>query len=369
MHKLGAALFASTLAVPARAQSINVDFEPSNTPYGLPTPNYAGSTGVPGVWNSVSAVAVTSLRRWDGAVTGVSLTISDASSGCGQNDAFNWENVPDTSGQTEALLDDCYNPQGGPGSTLQFQGLAPGEYFVDTISRRLCDNTRLLVEVSGSPDPPTLVDGTWFGAYVEGENFARHAITVTDGTIMIHVAPQHFTSYQEVSAIQLHFGEQELPGSALCFGDGVGTACPCANSGQEGRGCGNSAGTGGAVLFATGTTSPDTVVLRSFGELPSALSIFFQGNASIPPVVFGDGLRCVGGTLRRLYTKAASSGEAVAPGPGDPSITARSAALGVPIPPDGRRYYQVYYRDANEGFCPAPQGSTFNISGAVRINW
>ena len=107
----------------------------------------------------------------------------------------------------------------------------------------------------------------------------------------------------------------------------------------------------------------------SFGRLANALSIFFQGNASIAPVVYGDGLRCTGGTLRRLYTKGASGGEASAPGAGDPSITVRSAQLGVPIPSEGRRYYQVYYRDANQGFCPSPQGSTFNVSSAVKINW
>jgi hypothetical protein len=302
-------------------------------------------------------------------VTGVSLTISDNSSGCGHSStAFNWEDGPGTSGQTEELLDDCYNPQGGPGSDLLFQGLLPGTYVVDTIVRRFC-GSQVLVEVLGSPDPQAEVAGGWFGSYVEGMNFARHTVTVTDGTLTIHVEPKFFTSYQEVSALQLHHGDQELPGTPLCFGDGSASACPCANSGREGRGCQNSAGGGGAVLFATGTTSPDTVVLRSSGELPSALSIFLQGNASISPVVYGDGIRCVGGTLRRLYTKSASGGEAVAPGPGDPSITLRSAQVGVPIPADGRRYYQVYYRDANPGFCAAPQGSTFNVSSAVRINW
>lgn len=356
------------LALPARAQSINLDFEPADTPFGLPTPNYAAS-GNAGVWNSVSAASVSGLRRWDGAVTGVSLTFSNFVGGCNATSgAFAALDASDTSGQVEAILDDWYDHTGGPGSTLLFQGLANGEYVVDTIVRKLC-GSQVLVSVLGSPDPQADVLGGWTGAYVEGWNFSRHAVTVSDGTISVHMQPKFFTSYMEVSAMQLHFAEQELPGTPLCFGDGSTAACPCSNSGSEGRGCQNSASTGGAVLFTTGTTSPDTVVLRSSGERATSLSIFLQGNASILPVVYGDGLRCTGGTLKRLYTKTASAGEASAPGPGDPSITARSAALGVPIPANGRRYYQVWYRDGNPGFCAPPTGDSYNISSAVRILW
>jgi hypothetical protein len=109
-------------------------------------------------------------------------------------------------------------------------------------------------------------------------------------------------------------------------------------------------------------------VLHVQDELPSALTIFLQGSAEIAPVTFGDGLRCVGGALKRLYMKSASGGAASAPAPGDPSITARSAALGDPIPPGGVRSYQTYYRDPNPGWClPAPH--TFNSSSGVRILW
>jgi hypothetical protein len=64
-----------------------------------------------------------------------------------------------------------------------------------------------------------------------------------------------------------------------------------------------------------------------------------------------------------------SSGVCSAPGPGDPSITARSAAKGDPISPGMTRYYQVYYRDPSQVFCPAPTGNTFNMSSAVQITW
>jgi Tol biopolymer transport system component len=155
---------------------------------------------------------------------------------------------------------------------------------------------------------------------------------------------------------------------AYCAGDGsLATACPCANVGQTGRGCDNSAATGGAALQPTGVTSPDTVRLNATGELPSALSIFLQGDASnASGVVFGDGVRCTAGALKRLYVKNASSGAVSAPQPGDLSITARSAQLGDTIHPGDTRYYQVYYRDPSAAFCP-PQ--TFNVTNAVRIGW
>jgi hypothetical protein len=123
-------------------------------------------------------------------------------------------------------------------------------------------------------------------------------------------------------------------------------------------------------LSVTGTTEPDTLLLHTAGELPSALSIFLQGNVQLAsPVFFGDGLRCIGGSLKRLYVKHASGGSASAPSPGDPSIKTRSATLGDPIAPGTSRYYQVYYRDPSLTFCPRPQGDTFNVGNALRVLW
>ena len=148
-------------------------------------------------------------------------------------------------------------------------------------------------------------------------------------------------------------------------------ACPCGNQGLPGHGCQNSAGTGGAHLSAVGEASlaSDSVVLTATGERPSALSIVLQGTRAIAPVAFGDGLRCAGGTLKRLYVKSAVAGTVVAPGTGDPSITARSAALGDAIGLGATRVCQVHYRDGAPGFCPAPAGSSFNATNAVAVAW
>ncbi len=157
--------------------------------------------------------------------------------------------------------------------------------------------------------------------------------------------------------------------TSLCFGDGTGAACPCGNSGQSGRGCENSSSTGGAQLTAAGTTNPDTIVLSAAGEKPTALTIFLQGTTSSPAIVFGDGLRCVTGVLKRLYSRNASGGAVSAPQGAEPSITARSQQLGDPVAPGSTRHYMTYYRDADPTFCPAPNGSTFNGSNALSIAW
>ena len=156
---------------------------------------------------------------------------------------------------------------------------------------------------------------------------------------------------------------EPLPGTAIF--------CPCFNfPSGPGRGCDNSAATGGALLAAAGTTSPDTVVLTASDELPTSLSIFLQGDASnANGVVFGDGVRCAAGVLRRIGVKNASGGTVSYPQAGDPSISARSAALGDPLFPGATRHYQVYYRDPSLGFCAAPTGNSFNIGNALAITW
>jgi hypothetical protein len=58
-----------------------------------------------------------------------------------------------------------------------------------------------------------------------------------------------------------------------------------------------------------------------------------------------------------------------APALGDDPVATRSANLGDVIPAGALRYYQVYSRDPNTTFCPAPQGSTFNISNGIKVQW
>jgi hypothetical protein len=171
------------------------------------------------------------------------------------------------------------------------------------------------------------------------------------------------------AAAEIPAGDPSLV--SFCFGDGSSAACPCSNSGAANHGCDNSAATGGALLTASGVPSLtlDTLQLTSSGELPSALSIVLQGDVTIAPTNFGDGLRCAGGNLKRLFVKNASAGTVTAPAPGDPSISAQSAILGDPISLGTQRVYQVYYRDPSLSFCPDPPGNTFNVTNAIAVVW
>jgi hypothetical protein len=112
------------------------------------------------------------------------------------------------------------------------------------------------------------------------------------------------------------------------------------------------------------------VILTSSGGRATPLTIFLQGTLRLPAALhFGDGLRCAGGALKRIGSKIASGGVASYPQRGDPSISARSAALGDPLSPGDTRTYQAYYRDPTATFCPNPPGNTWNISNARSVTW
>jgi Tol biopolymer transport system component len=161
--------------------------------------------------------------------------------------------------------------------------------------------------------------------------------------------------------------------TSLCTpgSDGV-IACPCSNPPSAvDRGCDNSAATGGASFSASGLAhlSTDNLVLTTSGEPPTATSVLLQGTAS-PSVglAFGQGVRCVAGKLRRLYTKTASGGSITVPGVGDPTISARSAAKGDVIQPAQSRWYLVYYHDPIVlGGCPA--NHTLNTTQTGQVTW
>jgi hypothetical protein len=150
------------------------------------------------------------------------------------------------------------------------------------------------------------------------------------------------------------------PGVAYCFGDGTGTACPCANTGAPGNGCANSLNPAGANLAASGGASVanDTLVLQGSG-MPNASCLYYQGNASLS-AVFGDGLRCAGTGVIRLGTAINVGGASQYPSTGQVSISVRGN-----VSPADVRYYQAWYRNA-ASFCTS---SAFNLSNGYQITW
>ena len=165
-------------------------------------------------------------------------------------------------------------------------------------------------------------------------------------------------------------------GAPVAFCDpGVGNVqpCPCVNPPSgTGRGCNNSAATGGATIAGSGASSlaADTLVLTSSNQTANGTTIALQGGATVAAgTTFGQGVRCVGGTLKRLYVKSpGGTGGITAPSGLDLSVSAQSAALGDVIAAGTHRYYMTYYRDPTVlGGCP--QASTFNGTNAIDVTW
>ncbi len=153
---------------------------------------------------------------------------------------------------------------------------------------------------------------------------------------------------------------------AVSYCAGTAATCPCGNGGNGTNGCASSVNPNGALLVSGGEAivSADDFSLVASGMPASAPCLFFQGtNPILYPTgtTFGDGLRCVGGTVSRLGTKTASGGATSFPGAGDPKISVKGQLL----PMGGARYYQVWYRNPG-AFCTA---STFNLTNALKATW
>ena len=149
-------------------------------------------------------------------------------------------------------------------------------------------------------------------------------------------------------------------GTAYCFGDGSGTACPCGNTGGVGQGCANSATTG-ATLVASGSLSiaAGDLVLTGSGAPAGVSGIFFAGTTQITGGngnPFGDGLRCVGGPVVRMETISAD-------GAGT-AVSTINLALRVGATAGSTNTIQYWYRDV-----PGPCGVGFNFSHGLEVTW
>lgn len=154
-----------------------------------------------------------------------------------------------------------------------------------------------------------------------------------------------------------------VSGTVVCAGDGLGTACPCANNSPVAAraGCLNSLGSGGSLRGSGSAVLALDQLVLSGTQMQNGAALYFQGlSVAGSGAVFGDGLLCAGSGIVRLGIKMNVGGQSVYPGPSDPAVSA-SAAIATP----GERYYQVWYRDA-ASFCTS---ATFNLSNALRVAW
>jgi hypothetical protein len=356
-------VLASVLAARAAGQGFNLDVGPATSP-SLPPSTYGAAAAQAGAWNLVpTGEGPVSLVDLSGAPSGVVMMHPYMG-------AFDTNDQATTGGDHDLLGDECFTDYVPP---IVFSGLAPGDYLLYTYAwNSALPEIGNYVSVDGSSDPVQLVVGPWPGTFVQGNTYALHHVHVgAVGTLTLNVQSAGGFTDPILNAIQI---VPDVPpnGFTLCE-PGVGgvIACPCANppSGSD-RGCDNSSATGGAMLTVHGTASlaGDTLLLSTNGEPPTSTSVVSQGDATVSSVPFGQGVRCVGGHLKRLYTKAAAGGHVSAPGIGDAKISARSAQLGDVIAPGTQRYYYVYYRDPHVlGGCTS--ASTFNTTQSGAVTW
>jgi hypothetical protein len=349
---------------PAIAQDLNVDLDVFPSESG-PVPAYPGAAGQTGAWcigyELGASHTLCSVHHED--PDGAFVLVAG-----GEGLVFDH---PAISGDDAKLLEDGVAiANGDPAATFRFGPLHAGEYAIFTYAwdpRSTSNVTR--VTVAGAVEGAQDVGGAWNGAHALGTTYALHHRTVATGG-MIELACSGVGTDGFVSGFQLVWTGV---GAGACFGDGVAGACPCSNHSDPhlGRGCVQSS-LNSLHLYAAGTTSPDTMRIYTHDEyehnnLNTSVIVIAQGSSIGAPQAFGDGLLCVGGPLLRLYTRI--SADSSAPIPGEPSISARSAALGDPLAPGSTRWYFAFYRDSSATWCPAPAGNVFNSSNAWSIPW
>ncbi len=159
--------------------------------------------------------------------------------------------------------------------------------------------------------------------------------------------------------------ECEFSVTPFCRGDGTATPCPCGNAGATGNGCAHSLNPSGANLTYVGTpsVSADSFTLIGTG-MPNNSALYFQGTSQQnggAGTVFGDGLRCAGGTITRLAIQTNVQGDSQYPEPSEPLISVTGGITGGPQ----TRTYQVWYRNP-AAFCTP---STFNLTNGLSVVW
>jgi acetyl esterase/lipase len=154
-------------------------------------------------------------------------------------------------------------------------------------------------------------------------------------------------------------------GTAYCAGDGSAAACPCGNTSATGAhlGCRHSFIVGGNLnAIGVASVSNDTLILRG-DSMPSSPAVYMQGTqaqAGGAGVIFGDGLLCVGGAIKRLGPKLNTSGWSRYPDVGQTPVSIKGGAV-----PGTTLYYQVWFRDP-AAHCTS---ATWNLTNALSVAW
>jgi hypothetical protein len=142
--------------------------------------------------------------------------------------------------------------------------------------------------------------------------------------------------------------------------DGAHASCPCGNAGASGHGCDIQQLTGGVRLdvICQQTTPLNRATVRGSGfppaSLPSAVILRADALDSAAPIVFGDGLRCIGTPLVRFAGTIASGG-----------ISLHGFGHGA-MAGAGTKYYQLWFRNQPASYCTP---DAFNLSNGHTLIW
>ena len=141
--------------------------------------------------------------------------------------------------------------------------------------------------------------------------------------------------------------------------DGSLASCPCANPGAPNTGCDLPQGTGGVELrVCAQETSPNRAATLVGNGFPAAaaptVALIRSTTREAAPVVFGDGLRCLGVPLVRVDTASAANGSSVH------ELTHGSMAGA------GAFHYQLWFRSTPAMYCTP---DAFNLSGGRTLVW
>ncbi len=264
-----AAAFALLLASSADAQDINVNFGSFNGP---PSNALGAGAAQSGTWNHM--IAGTSGPLLDTAGTSVPALIT-ASTTAGW--AFGSNNA-NTSGDDELMLDGAHDGA----MVLTVTSLQNGEYDVYSYAWAPDLPTGYItsVDVPGSIDPIQSVGGFDFtGVYILGQQYAKHRITVTNGTMTINFAV--VTSFATENGIQ--FDLLTAQPTVYCTAKTNSLGC---------------VPTIGAAGLPSATSGSGFVISASnvINNKPGLMIYTDQGPAA---VVFQGGLRCVNVPLKR----------------------------------------------------------------------
>lgn len=347
------ALAISPAAALAQQPTLQLDFASSTASFGPPAVTYPGASGARGIWNDIDGGAAGGsgtlstgpLNDAAGNPTGVVCHLDAAAGGLILTYA---EDAPSTTGNDQALLDDCIYFQGD--GTIRLELLPAGTYDVYTYAvapdAAAFPGTRSTrVDVPGSMDGPQVVEGGFAGAYVSGMTHALHRVTV-DGTTPLDILISAAAGIDSVNGLQIvPVGGNAITQTTFCSPNPNSTGVP-------------------GVLTGSGSTAAaaNDLTLLASDLPPGQFGIFVVSREAIAFIPLNQGVLCLSGSIGR-YVGPGQVFQASATGEASLQVDLPSVPLPSvlgPVLPGDTLFFQAWHRDVG------PQPTT-NFTGGFSV--